>query len=208
MFNICPSCGLWSEAPGVDAGRAEVLCPQCGNRRPFRRLPLFVVTGPSGVGKSTLWEALARAAEDVVCLEADTLWGRLPATGSDRYSSYWNVWLDVAVAVHQSGRPVALFGTTVPENMESCLARPLLREIHYLALVLDQAELAARLRARPAWRGSSTDAFVEEMLKCDAGLRANAERTTPPMTLLDVTGMAVAEAGERVREWIRERPDS
>jgi hypothetical protein len=105
--------------------------------------------------------------------------------------------------VHQSGRPVALFGTTMPENMESCLARPLVREIHYLALVLERAELERRLRAQPAWRGSSTDAFIHEMVKFDAWLRANADRTTPPMTLLDVTGMSVAQTSARVARWMR-----
>ena len=207
MFNICPSCGLWTEAPDVDARCSAVLCPHCGSRRAFRRLPLFVVTGASGVGKSTIletiWQAMTSKVEDVVCLEADTLWGRVPADSADKYSSYWNTWLDLAVAVHQSGRPVALFGTTVPENMESCLARPLVREIHYLALVLESAELERRLRARPAWRGSSTDAFVREMLEFNAWLRANAGLTTPPMTLLDVTGMSVTETGKHVVRWVR-----
>jgi broad-specificity NMP kinase len=203
MFNICPSCGLWTPAPQVDAGRTEVICPHCRSRRAFRHLPLFVITGPSGVGKSTVWETLTPTMDEVVCLEADTLWGRVPATATDKYAAYWNVWLDVAVAVNQSGRPVALFGTTVPENMESCLARPLLRATHYLALVLDPVELEGRLRSRPAWRGSSTDAFVGEMLKFDAWLRANAERTTPRLTLLDVTGLSAAETGTRVAEWIR-----
>jgi broad-specificity NMP kinase len=203
MFNICPACGLWADAPAVDPVRDHVACPHCGSDRPLRRLPLFVVTGASGVGKSTVCEHLAPALADTVCLEADTLWGHVPATAADGPGAYWNVWLDLAVAIHQSGRPVALFGTTVPEHLEECPARPLLRAVHYLALVLDPAELARRLRERPAWRGCSADLFVAEMVQFDGWLRAHAAETRPPMTVLDVTGQSIAETRGRVAEWIR-----
>jgi hypothetical protein len=182
VFNICPACGLWADAPVVDPERDQVVCPHCAARRAFRRLPLFVITGASGVGKSTAWGYLAPALGDTVCLEADTLWGHVPATAADKYRSYWNVWLSMAAAIHQSGRPVALFGTTVPENVEGCPARPLLRAVHYLALVLEPAELTRRLRERPAWRGCSADAFVDEMVRFDGWLRAHAAETRPPMT--------------------------
>jgi broad-specificity NMP kinase len=203
VFNICPACGLWTEAPAVDPARDHVVCPHCDARRAFRRLPLFVVTGASGVGKSTLCEHLAPALTDTVCLEADVLWGHVAATAADGYGTYWNVWLNLAVAIHQSGRPVALFGTTVPEHLEDCPARPLLRAVHYLALVLEPAELARRLRERPAWRGCSADPFVAEMVQFDGWLRTHAGETRPPMTVLDITRLTVAETARRVAEWMR-----
>jgi broad-specificity NMP kinase len=203
VFNICPACGLWADAPAVDSTRDQIVCPHCGARRAVRRLPLLVVTGASGVGKSTVCEHLAPALDDIVCLEADTLWGHVPATASDRHRSYWNVWLNMAAAIHQSGRPVALFGTTVPENVEDCPARPLLRAVRYLALVLEPAELARRLRERPGWRGCSAEPFVEEMVQFDRWLRAHAAETCPPLTVLDVTGLPTPEIGRRVADWMR-----
>ena len=67
----CELCG----GLGVEASPAGAVvmfaCPRCGHEEQRRRLPFFSVTGPSGVGKSTLrrplWPLLP---EDVACTAA------------------------------------------------------------------------------------------------------------------------------------------
>jgi hypothetical protein len=203
VLDICYHCGLRSEPVTVDAAGPVVACAHCGHRQPFAWLPLFVVTGPSGAGKSTACAHLAPRLGGVVCLEADTLWGHVAAADAGGYSGYWNVWLTMAVAVHQSGRPVALFGTALPEHIEPCAARPLVRAVHYLALVVDDEELERRLRARPAWRGSAEEGVLARTLGFNRWLREHASRTSPPMALLDATGLSVGEVGDRVEGWLR-----
>ena len=51
---ICPRCGERHDVPEVDPAESVVVCGACGHRDPFRRLPLFVLTGASGTGKSTV----------------------------------------------------------------------------------------------------------------------------------------------------------
>ena len=84
MFNVCAECGLYAADKHVrplDGSLALAVCPHCGHGHPFRQLPLFMLTGASGAGKTTVCLELASAqsrAEDwapaCVYLEQDILW--------------------------------------------------------------------------------------------------------------------------------------
>jgi broad-specificity NMP kinase len=202
MFNICQQCGLWSDVQRIEEGPYAV-CPHCGYRHWFRQLPLFVITGPSGIGKSTLCIELAPKLPEYVCLESDILWGYIASTAEDDYRSYWNVWLNMTVAINQSGRPVALFGTTLPEKLEASPCRRYLSTIHYLALVCDDDELIQRLRDRPAWRRCD-ETVIANMVSFNHWLKEHASTTTPPMTLLDITGLSISQVAEQVTLWLRD----
>ncbi|MBN1922962.1 MAG: hypothetical protein JW892_17070 [Anaerolineae bacterium] len=54
MFNTCPKCGAYRADKIIDPDRAIAICPECGHRHPFLRLPLLIVSGASGAGKSTI----------------------------------------------------------------------------------------------------------------------------------------------------------
>jgi len=46
MFDICTACGLPHTEPEFDEA-GSLVCPSCGDRRAFRRLPLLLVGGPT-----------------------------------------------------------------------------------------------------------------------------------------------------------------
>ncbi|MDP8909714.1 MAG: ATP-binding protein [Chloroflexota bacterium] len=208
VFNVCPTCGAWTPAKHVEpvAGvHAVAICPSCEARIPFRRLPLFVVSGASGTGKTAIALTLPSRLPECVVLESDVLWGAVPATGEDDYSTYHGVWLRLVKNIHQAGRPVVLCGTTLPHQLESHVERRYLGAIHYLALVCDASVLADRLRARPAWRDAGGDEFVARTVAFDTWIREHAATTSPAMTLLDTKSAGVAETARRVAAWVRAR---
>jgi uncharacterized Zn finger protein (UPF0148 family) len=51
MFNFCTACGTSHVEPEFDES-GLVVCPSCGDRKAFRRLPLLLVGGPAGASKS------------------------------------------------------------------------------------------------------------------------------------------------------------
>jgi broad-specificity NMP kinase len=166
------------------------------------RLPLFVLTGASGVGKTTTCVALAAEAEDVVVMESDILWRaefNQPATD---YRNYRETWLRVCKNISQAGKPVVLCGAGIPSQFEQCIERRYFSDIHYLALVCEDEVLASRLRNRPAWRGSSKDEYIDEHVAFNRWLKNNAVNTQPPMTLLDTSDITVNESVAGVKEWI------
>ncbi|HET9141911.1 AAA family ATPase [Actinophytocola sp.] len=201
---ICAGCGEWADQPAVDDGPVLV-CGACGHREPFRRLPLFVLTGPSGTGKSTVCRLLVeRLADRVVVLEQDLLWVDALRDPHDDFGAFRRTWLRMIAMLNQNGRPVLLCGTVVPPELELRPERVLIGDTHYLALTCADGPLAERLRRRPAWR-EWDEPRIAEMIEFNHWVRANAATTAPPMTLLDTTARTVAETVSEVTTWVTAR---
>ena len=181
-----------------------LICEDCGHRQPFRRLPLFALTGPSGAGKSTVARLLPNALADVaVVVEQDVLWAAGLQDPADDFAGFRGTWLRMAGMLHQSGRPVVLVGTVVPEQFERRPERAFVGKIHYLALVADPGVLRSRLRARPAWRGWD-EPRIAETVEFNDWLRREGPTLCPPVELLDTTALDLAETARRVVAWVRQ----
>ena len=205
MFNVCPHCGEYAEEKQIDPAGPFAICPHCHYAHPFLQQPLFIVTGASGAGKSTACLALVPILKECVVMESDMLWGLIPPTPEDNYRSYRNAWLRIAKNIGQSGRPVVLCGSAIPEQYERCAERRYFSTLHYLALVCEEAVLIERLKQRPAWRKSGSTETLERMAQFNRWLREHAFTTQPAMTLYDTTQCSIAETAEDIAQWIRQR---
>ena len=65
MLRVCERCDAWIEEIVVSDDGAAV-CPHCGHRRPFLRLPPFQATGASGAGKTRVCRDLPAALPECV----------------------------------------------------------------------------------------------------------------------------------------------
>lgn len=203
MFNICPGCGQYNEEKIVKDG-AIAVCPACHYEHHFVSLPLMVVTGSSGSGKSTVALQLATRLTSVVCIESDVLWRDEFNTPENDYKEYRSLWLRVAKNIGQAGRPVVLFGSAAVGQFEQCIESRYFSSIEYLALVCDEAELVARLKRRPSWRNTGSDEMLKIFVGFNRSLIENANQTTPPMQLLDTTALTLEESCERTAQWIEQ----
>lgn len=202
-FAVCGRCGLWQpDRNVVNAGLtwATAGCTDCGHAERFRKLPLFVVSGPSGGGKSTVSRALPSLLPNHVVLESDLLWG---AVGTDPEGAYESAWLRVVAGIHQADRSVVLCGTLMPDNLESRPERRYIGPIHMLQLVCDPDELAARLRARPAWRQTSDDAFIARHIEFQEWILREGAKPNPPFTVVDTTAASPALTAAAVAVWVQ-----
>ena len=205
MFNVCPQCGQYSDEKTIDPSGPFAVCPFCYHPHRFVQLPLFVVTGASGAGKSTIGLNLVKTFDRCVTMDNDMLWGAVPWSRGDDHRGYHNTWLRVAKNIGQSGRPVVLLGTMLPEHVEPCPERRYFARTPYLGVVCDDAVLAERLRERPRWRGSGTPTAIADMLRFNEYLKVHAPTVSPPLSLLDTTDMTVAESTQATIEWISAR---
>jgi hypothetical protein len=206
MLNVCWACGLYRADKIIDPLGPFAICPECGHHHPFRQLPLLVISGASGAGKTVVCQALLGRLPEVVPLDADILWRPEFDTPQDHYRAFFETWLRMCKNVSQAGRPVVLFGAGmgVPANLEPCVERRYLGRISYLALTCDPAVLAQRLRQRPAWRSCST-AFIEAQLQFNCWFQLEGQQASPPVDLLDTTYASIAETTAAVAAWIRAR---
>ena len=204
MFNVCRDCGLYRADKTIDPTGPYALCPECGHAHPFRRLPLLLVGGASGAGKSTILQHLLGRVESAILLEADILWRPEFNRPDDGYRDFFETWLRLAKNIGQAGRPVTLFGAgmAVPENIEPRVERRYFGAVSYLALVCDEDVLAARLRARPAWRESRGAAFVQEQIHFNRWCREQGPAQSPPVAVLDTTAADPAATADAVKKWI------
>ena len=123
---FCLTCG-----PGAaldrDPAAPLLRCPSCGAVTEVPALPLFVVTGASGAGKTTVTGLLPRLLPQCAVFEGDLI-NQVAALGWDLWR---DTWLRVAHAVALSGRPTVLCTSLLPSQLESLPARKLLTQIWY-----------------------------------------------------------------------------
>jgi len=106
-----------------------------------KKLPLFIITGASGVGKSTISEILFHTEERYILLESDLLWNDVYNTPDDNYRTYRELWLSLCQNISQIGLPVVLCGCAVPKQFEICQNREGFTRIHYISLGCEKRPL-------------------------------------------------------------------
>ncbi len=177
----------------ADPRAHRLRCPRCGCESWLPALPLFVVTGASGAGKSTITGPLRDLLPGCLVFETDVIL-HVAALG---WETWRNTWLQLAHAVALGGQATVLTGSFTPDQLERLPARKLIGPIRFALLDCPDDVLADRLRERPAWRASSTEAKITEHQRFAAWLRA---RITPSF---DTSTVGAAEVADRVAAWVQ-----
>ena len=168
--------------------------------KPTKKQPLFIVTGASCVGKSTLCNELFINEKEYIVMESDLLWNDIYNTPEDDYFEYNRLWLRVCANIAQAGKPVVLCGCRVPKQLENLPERELFTHIYYLAVVCDDAVLEERMRKG---RGVSDDDWIRNSTDFNKWLKQQSdENVSYPITLLDTSDISPKQAAIMVDNWI------
>jgi hypothetical protein len=204
MMNVCFQCGMYHADKIIDPSGPFAICPECGYKHRFQRLPLVIIAGASGTGKTTVCQNLLGRITKAVLLDSDILWRSEFNTPETNYRDFFETWLRVCKNIAQSGRPVVLFGAGagVPENIENCVERRYFSKIHYLALICEDDKLSERLQQRPAWRGTREPSYIQAQIQFNNWFKSYVSQ--PVIKLLDTTKTSIEETTEKVESWINE----
>ena len=198
MLHICPACGHYAPELVFDELRGAVVCPVCGNHTPFRRLPLFLITGASCAGKSALTRELFLHNDRVAAMESDILWDEKWRETGDNFRAYRAMWLRVCQNISHAGKPVVLCGCCEPSQFAGQPEAALFSGLHYLAVVCRDEVLKERMDRRHIMN----PAVRKENLAFNRWFWENHNQTNPPVTLLDTSALSPGEAAAAAGRWI------
>lgn len=112
-------------------------------------MPVLVVTGAAGSGKSTVCAGLAGTA-GLLALDGDVLARGAAAVANGRtdYEAFWSYLLQISREVHYNGL-IPLFGCVcLPEQVLRSTEMSRVSAIHFLILGCEESELRRRIQAR------------------------------------------------------------
>jgi adenylate kinase len=156
-MHYCQTCG---EPIPMEPYEGGARCPACGRIDAAAAVePLFVVTGASASGKTTVFPHVSRLLAGR-CITFDMDWLLDAATElshaetlkSIDWAAYRSAWLAVAHGVAQSGLPTVLFGPLIPDHLAELPNRKWIGDIHFLLLDCPDDIRKRRIEARPPWR--------------------------------------------------------
>ena len=170
--------------------------------KPTKKQVLFIITGASGVGKSTACNILFENERDYIVIESDLLWNDIYNTPEDDYQNYRKLWMRVCANISQIEKSVVLCGCATPKQFESHEERDLFTEIYYLAIVCNNNILENRMRKG---RGITDDNWIKSSMNFNCWLKENADNSEFPIALIDSTELSPKAVAKGVDKWIRER---
>ncbi|WP_224723496.1 AAA family ATPase [Paenibacillus vietnamensis] len=159
------------------------------------KLPLFIVTGASGSGKTFVIDELRKMMPEFDIFDPDNL---VEFIGHD-WEKMRNIWLRVARNIAYSGRMTVICGTMMPWDIEKCADYDCFEHVYYLNLHCDEETREMRLRERN-W----SEDMIREHIQFAKWLVENAGKAyTPPMPTVDTTNTDVREVAIQIKRWIQ-----
>ncbi|WP_238404378.1 AAA family ATPase [Paenibacillus paridis] len=159
-----------------------------------KKIPLFIVTGSSGSGKTYVINELRKILPDFDIFDIDNL----REVGISDEQQIREVWLRVARNTAESGRMTIICGTAMTWDIEKCVDYPYFKHVYYLNLHCNDETREKRLRERN-W----PEETIQDYKEFAKWLIDNAEKEySPPMPIVDTTIADVAVVAARIKEWV------
>jgi dephospho-CoA kinase len=160
-----------------------------------QKLPLFIVTGSSGSGKTYVMNELRKSLPDFVVFDLDNLRGFIDYND---WPDVLNIWLRFARNIAESGKMTILCGTAMTWDVEKCVDFSYFRHVYYLNLHCDDETREKRLLERN-W----SNEMIQEYKNFAKWLIENADKAyDPPMPTVDSTVTDVSEVAAQIKNWV------
>ena len=152
---------------------------------------LYVITGPAGVGKSTVSKRLAQNLSKSALIEGDEIYhqiigGYIPAWKEGNHlQTFWKVCINTIRIYLQDGFDVVFNYIVAPENLALLKNEFKNYTIKFVVLLVDELTLLARDKERPE------DCQMKE--RCIALLNNFKNRNYNINNILDTTNLSIEE---------------
>lgn len=200
MIGICPKCGNYDWDKQVLGNHIQ--CPKCAHVWAFRKLPMFVLTGCSGVGKTTTAQALMQRDNGLVVLDADMFYGILSPQTDEQYLQWVEQIESLSKNIMQSGQPVLWAMAGNLDKLNCVYNRRFISNIHCMALVCDENALRQRMIKG---RGITDEKWIQSSVAYNQYFQTHNRLHDMPFETFDITGKDVSEVADYVEQWVKAR---
>lgn len=200
MIEICSKCGNYDWDKEVTGN--VIRCPKCGDEWEFRLMPLFILTGCSGVGKTTTAIDIMRRNQDFVVLDADILSGFV--NWEDEQSC--NDWIETIIClskdIMQSGKPVLWTMAGCLDRLPRAYNSRYVSKINCLALVCEEEALIKRMREG---RGITDENWIKGSCDYNRYFMEHDSLEDATFDKYDITGKNPKDVADYVIKWVEEK---
>jgi len=196
MISMCPRCGSnrWNKT----ATATHITCPKCGHSWPYRRGPLLLLTGCSGVGKTTTAIRLFGMTKDFAVLDGDMFY--IP--DDSLLSSMLEKVCNLSATFNQQGTAILWTMTGGLDLLKDTYHRQFISEIKCLALTCEPNELRRRMTEG---RGITDERWLNGSREYNEYFRTHNELGDVHFDKLDITRLSPVEAVEQVLNWVKKQ---
>ena len=198
MIGICMKCGNYEWDKIVDG--SSVTCPKCGHTWQKISLPLFILTGCSGVGKTTTAQMIQQKKVDFVVLDADIFCGYMKSETNEDFESRLNLIEQLSMNIMQSGRPVLWTMAGNLDKLHHQYCRRFFPDIKVLALTCEEELLRKRMKEG---RGITDENWIQGSVDYNGYFRTHDRHGDTVFETFDISGKAVEEVAEYVIDWVK-----
>jgi broad-specificity NMP kinase len=202
MIGICPKCGNYEWNKQISEDKKHILCKQCGHQWNFKAYPLFILTGCSGVGKTTTAQELMQRDTPCIVMDADILYNIMPHETDEDYKNWVEQIMSFSKNQMQSGKPLLWTMAGALDNFENTYNRRFFTEIHYLALVCNSEVLEKRMREG---RHITDENWIKSSIDYNRWFMETGIISDKRVDTYDITGKSVSEVADYVIQWVTER---
>lgn len=143
MIEVCLHCGNGTWDKSIE--KQTIICPICGSKWNFLKLPLFFITGASGVGKTTAARILQRKTQDFIVLDADMFYNIMPHNTEEDALNQIEQILYFSRNAMQCGKPLVWTMAGNIDKLSAASGGRYFSEIACLALVCSDEQLQSRM---------------------------------------------------------------
>ncbi len=200
MVAQCVKCGNYEWNKIVEDNR--ITCPNCGYSWKFNKLPLFILTGCSGVGKTTTAHEFMLSTGDIVVLEADFFFNIMPHETQEDYLQQIEMLEDLSKNIMHAGKPVLWAMAGNLDKLNKVYNRQFYSDIFCLALVCEEETLRRRMMQG---RGISDEEWIQSSIQYNNYFKTHTVIYDMPFDVCDTEGKKTGEIVEEVKKWVKEK---
>ncbi len=197
MIGVCSKCGNFGWNKEVRNG--EIHCLRCGNVWKYISLPLFILTGCSGVGKTTTAIEVMHRKVDFVILDADMFYGFMPLETDEDYKKWVELIENISKNIMQSGRPVLWTMAGNLDKLHHAYNSRFFSDIHCLALVCDEELLRSRMKEG---RKITDEGWIQSSVDYNQYFKTHDKIGDTEFETFDISGKSVSEVADYVITWV------